>query len=122
MGDKITGNCPVHQVPAPSGTAPVAGLPFSGPLLDGLVSSVRIGGKPAAVQGSSGMNTPPHAGLHASDPAMSPTQQKGQVVMGSSTVRFGGKPAAYSGCMVTHCTPPVPGQLTGSATTVKIGA
>ena len=122
MGDQITGTCPVHQIPAPSGTAPVSGLPFQGPLLQGLATSVRIGRQPAAVQGSSGVNTPPHVGLHASDPAMSPTNQKGQVVAGSASVYFEGKSAAYTGCGVTHCMPPIPGQVNGTGTTVMIGA
>lgn len=123
MGDKIVGACPVHQIPSPTGAPmPVAGLPFQSPLLQGLSTTVKIAGKFAAVQGSSGFNTPPHAGLHASDPALVPTQQKGQVVMGSATVRFDGKPAAYTGCSVTHCLPPIPGQVIGSGATVMIGA
>ncbi|MEM9514372.1 MAG: PAAR domain-containing protein [Actinomycetota bacterium] len=121
MGDRVMGTCPVHQVPAPSGTAPVSNLPFQGPLLQGLTTTVMIGGKPAAVAGSSGINTPPHVGLHAADPAMAPTAQQAQVVSGSATVFFDGKPAAYTGCQVTHCVPPVPGQVSGSATTVMVG-
>ena len=53
-----------------------------------------IGGKPAVVQGSWGLNIPPHVGLHPSDLFMAPPQQKGTVVQGSPTVLFGGKPAA----------------------------
>ena len=40
------------------------------------------------------MNTPPHVGLHASDPFMAPPMQIGRVVSGSPTVMIGGKPAA----------------------------
>jgi uncharacterized Zn-binding protein involved in type VI secretion len=95
-----------------------APLPFSAPLASGLATTVKIGGKFAAVQGSSGVNTPGHPGLHASDPFIVPTSQQGKVVTGSSTVTFDGKPAAYSGCQVTSCA--APGQLTGSATKVTV--
>ena len=57
-------------------------MPFSAPLTLGLTTTVLIGGKPAAVVGSSGLNTPPHVGLHASDPFMVPTMQEGRVVAG----------------------------------------
>ncbi|HLL64137.1 MAG TPA: PAAR domain-containing protein [Micromonosporaceae bacterium] len=119
-GDQVTGNCPTHMVPNPSGSPTPAGpLPFSAPLLTGLVPTVLIGGKPAAVQGSGGINTPPHVGLHPSDPFLAPPAQRGQVLAGSTTVYFGGRPAAYSGCQVGTCT--VPGQVAGSAATVLVG-
>ena len=44
--------------------------------------TVLIGGKPAAVMGSRA-STPPHVGLHPSDPLMVPTVQQGTVVAGS---------------------------------------
>ena len=69
MGDRITGLCPNHLIPGPLGApVPSPPLPFSAPLLLGLVSTVLIGGKPAAVMNSSGLNTPPHVGLHPADP------------------------------------------------------
>ncbi len=123
LNDKIMGQCLTHQVPSPTG-APMpspAPLPFSSPLTLGLEPSVMVEGQPAAVQGSSGFNTPPHVGLHASDPYLVPTTQEGKVVMGSTTVRFGGKAAAYTGCQTTICFA-VPGQLTGTATTVLVAS
>jgi uncharacterized Zn-binding protein involved in type VI secretion len=120
-GDRITGVCAVHVVPSPSG-APMpspAPLPFSAPLTTGLANTVLIGGKPAAVQGSSGVNTPPHVGLHPSDPFLAPPTQQGRVVTGSSTVRFDGRPAAYAGCPVTVCAS-APAQVAGSAGTVLV--
>jgi uncharacterized Zn-binding protein involved in type VI secretion len=122
MNDQIRGQCLIHQIPNPATGAPQptpGPLPFSAPLTHGLATSVTIGGKPAAVQGSSGLNTPPHVGLHASDPFIVATQQKGTVVRGSATVLFDGKPAAKTGSQCTCCVEP--GQLTGSATTVLIG-
>jgi uncharacterized Zn-binding protein involved in type VI secretion len=112
MGDKIQGQCAVHQVPNPATGAPQPSpspLPFSAPLTDGLCSSVTIGGKQVAVVGSSGLNTPPHVGLHPSDPFLVPTTQKGMVMSGSMTVTAGGKPVATSSSQVSMCAQ-VPGQ------------
>jgi uncharacterized Zn-binding protein involved in type VI secretion len=120
-GDKITAQCAIHLVPTPAGapTASPAPMPFSAPLLTGLATTVFIAGKPAAVQGSSGMNTPPHVGLHPSDPSLLPVAQQGRVITGSSTVFFNNRPAAYSGCPVTACAS-LPAQVTGTATTVQV--
>jgi uncharacterized Zn-binding protein involved in type VI secretion len=122
MGDQVTGTCPIHQIPNPATGVPQPAppLPFAAPLLTGLATRTLIGGKPAAVQGSSGLNTPPHLGLHASDPFMVPATQRAQVVMGSTTVLIEGKPAARTGSSCTICAG-TPGQLTGSAATVLIG-
>ena len=106
MGDKIQGQCAVHQVPNPASGAPQpspAPLPFSAPLLSGLEQTVTIGGKAVAVVGSSGYNTPPHVGLHATDPYVVPTMQEGRVMSGSPTVTAGGKPIATSSSQVSMC-------------------
>jgi uncharacterized Zn-binding protein involved in type VI secretion len=119
--DRIVSSCALHMVPSPSG-APMASpapLPFSAPLKSGLATTVKIGGKYAAVQGSSGMNTPAHAGLHASDPYLTPSTQEGRVVTGSSSVLFDGHPAAYSGCPVTGCAS-LPAQVAGTGATVTV--
>lgn len=112
MGDKIQGDCSVHQVPNPTSGAPQpspAPLPFSAALLTGLESTVTIGGKAVAVMGSSGYNTPPHVGLHPSDPSMVPTMQEGKVLSGSPTVTAGGKAVATTDSQVSMCAQ-VPGQ------------
>ncbi len=106
LGDRISGMCATHMVPSPSGSP----MPSPGP----------VAGKPAAVQGSSGVNTPPHVGLHPSDPFLAPPAQQGRVVAGSGTVFLNGRPAAYTGCQVTSCSG-APGQVAGSAATVLIG-
>lgn len=108
QGDIIQGNClpGTHQIPSPAGnpTPSPSPLPFNGPLQSGLVSSVTIGGKPVAVVGSSGDNTPPHIGLHASDPTQVNVKlQVGQVMSGSPTVTFGGKAAATSQSQCKIC-------------------
>lgn len=122
MGDRITGTCAVHLVPNPATGAPQPGppLPFSAPVTVGLAATVLIGGKPAAVVGSSGYNTPPHVGLHPSDPFMVPTTQVGTVVVGSATVLFEKKPAAKTGSSCTICAG-APATLTGTAADVLIG-
>jgi uncharacterized Zn-binding protein involved in type VI secretion len=120
-GDKVTGACPNHLIPGPLG-APIpspAPLPFSAPLSQGLSTNVLIGGKAAAVMGSSGLNSPAHAGLHASDPFLLPATEMGRVTSGSATVLIGGQPAATAASQATCCT--VPGKLPPSVSNVLIG-
>lgn len=122
MNDQITGRCSIHQVPNPTSGAPQpspAPLPFAAPLARGLATSVIVEGRSAAVVGSSGINTPPHVGLHATDPYVTPAIQEARVTSGSATVLFEGKPAAATGAQCTCCVEP--GRLTGSAASVTIG-
>lgn len=120
MGDQITGICAGHQAISASGAPmPSPPIPFAAPLTQQLTTKVMVSGKPAAVVGSSGYNTPPHVGLHASDPFVAPPMQVGRVVAGSTKVFFEGMPAAMTGCQVTMCM--APGTLAGSAATVVIG-
>jgi uncharacterized Zn-binding protein involved in type VI secretion len=120
MGDKITGICPNHLMIGPLGAPiPSPPLPFSAPITSGTVATVLIGGKPAAVVGSSGMNTPPHVGLHASDPFLAPPTELGNIVSGSPTVMIGGTPAATAQSTCTCCV--APGTLVPSVVTVLIG-
>jgi uncharacterized Zn-binding protein involved in type VI secretion len=109
MGDRIMGPCPpgIHLIP------------FSAPITVGTVATVLIGGKPAAVVGSSGLNVPPHVGLHPSDPHLAPPLQKGQVVSGSATVLIGGTPAATAASVCTCCL--TPGTAVPTVTTVLVG-
>ena len=121
MNDKITGICAIHLIPNPASGAPQPGppLPFSAPVVTGVVTSVLIGGKPAAVVGNQGMNTPPHVGLHPTDPFFAPPAQLGTIVSGSPTVLIGGKPAASASAQATCCA--TPGSLVPSVMTVLIG-
>jgi uncharacterized Zn-binding protein involved in type VI secretion len=121
MGDRITGTCAIHQIPNPASGVPQPGppMPFSAPITIGTVATVLIGGKPAAVMGCSGMNTPPHVGLHVSDPYFAPPMQIGRIVSGSPTVLIGGQPAATQSSSATCCV--TPGTLVPTVTTVLIG-
>jgi uncharacterized Zn-binding protein involved in type VI secretion len=121
MGDKIQGQCAIHQVPSPAGPPmpSPAPLPFSAPLLTGLEPTVTIGGKPVAVMGASGYNLPPHVGLHPADPFMVPTLQQGMVLTGSPTVTAGGKPVATTDSQVAMCAQ-VPGQPVSTVTDVTV--
>ena len=121
LGDQITATCSTHLIPGAMGAPqPAPPLPFSAPLTMALATRTLITGKPAAVAGAFGYNTPPHVGLHPADPFMVPLQQQGRVVVGSATVLIEGKPAARTGSTCTVCFA-LPGQLAGSAATVLIG-
>ncbi len=120
MGDRITGICPNHLIPAALGApAPSPPLPFSSPITLGTIPTVLIGGKPAAVMGSSGMNVPPHVGLHPTDPFFAPPMQIGRIVAGSPTVMIGNTPAASVSSSCTCCL--VPGTLVPTVSNVLIG-
>jgi uncharacterized Zn-binding protein involved in type VI secretion len=121
MGDKVTGTCAIHQIPNPASGVPQPGppMPFSAPITIGTQATVLIGGKPAAVVGCSGVNTPPHVGLHVSDPYVAPPMQIGRIVSGSPTVLIGGQPAATATSTATCCV--TPGTLMPTVTTVLIG-
>lgn len=121
QNDRITGICAIHQVPSPSSGAPQPAppMPFSAPLTSGLSASVMIGGKPAATIGAAGKNTPPHVGLHGTDPYVSPTLQEGRITSGSPTVRIGGQAAANATASATCCA--TPGTLVPTVATVLIG-
>ena len=114
MGDRIIGQCPNHMIPNPNSGAPQPAppMPFSAPLMQGLATTVTFGGKPVAVVGSWGVNTPAHVGLHASDPFLAAPNQKGIVTGGSAAILIEGKPVAKTGSPCTCCV--APGQLTGT--------
>lgn len=121
-GDRVQGICAGHQIPNPVGAPmPAPPMPFAAQLTLGLATSVLVAGSPAAVVGSKGYNTPPHVGLHPSDPKMAPILQEAAIVVGSATVLFESKGAGYTGCTATACLAPAP-MVTGTAATVLIGS
>lgn len=121
MGDQIQAVCVGHQIPAALGApAPGPPMPFSSPLALGLAATVLIGGKPAAVMGSTGLNVPPHVGLHATDPFMLPNLQEGRVTVASTTVLIEGKGAA-SASSTCLCCIGMPGTLVATGASVLVG-
>jgi uncharacterized Zn-binding protein involved in type VI secretion len=95
--------------------------PFTG-LLDGNLSSdVTIMGKPAATQGSTATNTPPHVPSGGS--FVKPPTNRGTVRTGSATVLINGKPAARSGDTALTCNDPsdLPVGTVVAVSTVFIG-
>ena len=120
MNDTIVGTCANHLIPSASGTQPAGPLPFQAPITIGTVANVLIGGKPAAVMGSSGMNTrAPHAGIVDPPFAGGPPAQMGRILTGSATVLIGNQPAATGQSQCTMCV--APGSLVPSVMTVLIG-
>ncbi len=121
MNDRVMGQCPNHLIPNPATGAPQPAppMPFSAPLTLGLCATVQIAGKPAATIQSTGFNTPPHVGLHASDPFLVSALQKPLIQSGSTTVLIGGQPAATAQSQCTCCT--APGRIVPTVTTVLIG-
>lgn len=116
LNDQVNGMC-VHLVPAPPGPPVPTPMPFAGPLVEGLATTVLIGGAPAAVVGSVAYAVPPHVGIV--DAFAAPPMQRGTVIAGSATVMLEGRPAARSGSSCSTCTGT--GTLTGTAATVMVG-
>ncbi|MEO5941503.1 MAG: PAAR domain-containing protein [Candidatus Limnocylindrales bacterium] len=118
-GNRITGICPSHLVPSASGTAPAGPRPFSAPIDQGTVSSVLIGGQPAAVIGSSGANdAQTHNGI-VDGPFAAPNGRIGRITSGSATVLIQNKMAATVSSTATCCV--APGKLVPGVPTVLIG-
>jgi uncharacterized Zn-binding protein involved in type VI secretion len=115
LGDPITGVCPIHQLIGPLGVPlPTPGLPFNAPITMGCSTKTTINGRPIALVGANGMNTPPHVGLHASDPFMVPTLQVGTVAASPAMTLVEGRPVATTGAACTMCAG-APGMLAGSS-------
>lgn len=115
-----------HIVIVPAGPAQVPTPlphPFSGVLQGGLASSVRIGGQPAAVVGSTARNMPPHLPTPPGTTFVRPPSNEATIRMGSATVRIEGKAAARMGDTADTCNDPADmpaGTVMGTAT-VQIG-
>jgi uncharacterized Zn-binding protein involved in type VI secretion len=106
--DQVMGT-DIHIVIVPAGPAQVPTPlphPFTGIVNGGTVSSVSIGGQPAAVVGSTGDNTPSHLPTPPGVSFQKPPTNKGTIQMGSATVKIGGKAAARNGDIVLTCNDP----------------
>jgi uncharacterized Zn-binding protein involved in type VI secretion len=115
-----------HIVIVPAGPAQVPTPlphPFTGIVSSGTVSTVRIGGQPAAVVGSSADNTPAHLPTPPGVTFQKPPANKATIQMGSATVKIGGKAAARNGDTALTCNDPADAPLgkVVAAGTVFIG-
>lgn len=110
----------VVMVPTPGGPVPTP-LPhvFSGQVDGGTIATVKIGGKPAAVVGSTATNSPSHVATPPGTSFQSPPANKGEIFQGSTSVKIGGKAAARTGDPVKTCNDPADqpvGQLIAAGT------
>lgn len=108
QGDPVTGtDIHIVLVPAPSGAVPTpTPHPFSGTITSGCSTDVMVNGRPAALQGSTAMNSSPHIPVGGPSFAKPPTNT-GRVLLGSPTVLVNGRPMARLGDQVMTCNDPV---------------
>jgi uncharacterized Zn-binding protein involved in type VI secretion len=123
--DQVTGvDTHIVLVPSPSGSVPTPlPHPFNGIVSGRTVSSVKIGGQPAAVVGSTADNTPAHLPTPPGVSFQTPPPNKATIQMGSATVKIGGQQAARAGDTATTCNDPAdaPAGSVVTAGTVTIG-
>jgi uncharacterized Zn-binding protein involved in type VI secretion len=123
QGDQVVAtDTHIVMIPSPGGPVPTPlPHPFVGQLDGSLSKDVNVGGKPAAVQGSTATNTPSH--VPQGGPFQKPPSNKGTVQLGSTTVLINGKPAARNGDKVMTCNDPadLPVGTIVAAGTVLIG-
>jgi len=123
--DQVTGvDTHIVLVPSPGGTVPTPlPHPFSGIISGGTISSVKIGGQPAAVVGSTADNTPAHLPTPPGASFQKPPSNKATIQMGSATVKIGGQQAARAGDTAMDCGDPADAPVGSvvAAGTVMIG-
>ena len=123
QGDHITAiDTHIIMIPSPGGPVPTPlPHPFNGLINSNLSSNVKIMGMPAATQGSTADNMPPHVPQGGS--FQKPPSNKGQIINGSATVMMNGKPAARNGDKALTCNDPVdvPAGTVVAVGTVMIG-
>lgn len=115
-----------HIVMVPAGPSLVpTPLPhmFAGQINGGVIPTVKIGGQPAAVMGSTASNMPSHIPSPPGVSFQKPPANKATIQKGSATVSIGGKPAARSGDVAMTCNDPAdaPTGTVIAAGTVFIG-
>ncbi len=106
QGDRIVAT-DTHIVMIPSATGEVPTPlphPFSGTMNGQLSRNVKIMGRPAAVVGSTAINTPPH--IPQGGRFQRPPSNRGTIISGSASVLINGKQAARAGDTATTCNDP----------------
>lgn len=121
MWDKIIGT-DKHIIITSSGASITVPLQFNGMIEEKCSTNVLICGKPAAVQGSTGNNIPPHIPTGGRF-GIPPPDNKAEITSGSETVLINNKPAARSGDSAKSCDDTGGGNsmVNGSASSVLIG-
>lgn len=124
QGDQITAvDMHIVLVPSPGGPVPTPlPHPFMGIIDGNLSTNVKIGGMPAATVTSTATNTPPHIPTPPGTAFQVPPQNRGTIMMGSTTVMINNKPAARMGDTAQTCgEPPNPAATVVAAGNVLIG-
>ncbi|ODS36175.1 MAG: hypothetical protein A7315_14345 [Candidatus Altiarchaeales archaeon WOR_SM1_79] len=106
MGDRIVAtDTHIIMIPSPGGPVPTPlPHPFNGIINGDLSSDVFIEGKPAAIVGSTAINTPPH--IPQGGPFQKPPSNQGKIQVGSPAVFINKKPAARNGDTAVTCSDP----------------
>ncbi|WP_376794525.1 PAAR domain-containing protein [Thermogemmatispora sp.] len=106
QGDQITAlDTHIVLIPSPGGAVPTPlPHPFTGVINGNLSPNVTIMGLPAATQGSTADNLPPH--IPQGGPFQRPPSNRGVIIEGSATVLINGKPAARNGDRAMTCNDP----------------
>lgn len=125
QGDQVVAT-DTHIVMVPAGPSLVPTPlphPFVGKITGGTVATVKIGGQPAAVVGSTADNSPAHIPTPPGVSFQAPPANKGTVKMGSATVKIGGQQAARNAdtCMTCNDPADMPVGKVIAAGTVLIG-
>lgn len=122
LGDVVAGtDIHILQIPSPGGPVPTpTPLPFSGPLVGDLSTSVRIDGRPAATANSYAFNNPPHV---APAPFAKPPSNRATVMVASRSVVIDNRLAARAGDVARTCNDPAdaPQGVVQATSTVIIG-
>ncbi len=124
QGDTITAlDIHIIMIPAAAG-APVPTPiphPFNGIINGSLSPNVNVMGMPAATQGSTATNTPPH--IPQGGPFQKPPSNRATIMMGSARVLINGKPAARAGDTALTCNDPadLPAGTVVATSTVFMG-
>ncbi|MEN3333446.1 MAG: hypothetical protein V7641_2811 [Blastocatellia bacterium] len=107
-GDQVIAT-DTHIVMVPAGPSLVPTPlphPFVGKITGSTIATVKIGGQPAAVVGSTADNSPVHIATPPGVSFQAPPTNKGTVQMGSATVKIGGKQAARNADTCMTCNDP----------------
>ena len=119
QGDSVTA-IDMHIVILGLAPTPVP-HPFNGVIDGELSGNVNIMDRPAATQGSTAVNLPPH--IPQGGPFVKPPTNQGRIITGSARVLINGRPAARNGDTALTCNDPVdlPVGTVVAAGTVMIG-